>query len=175
MRYVTFADSTGARRPGVIDGQSVKPFSAEVPSLEAYIALAPAARKAALGKLGAAVPLASVKLLAPLAPKKNVFCVGRNYLAHAEEGAKALGTKLELSEVPTYFTKAPTAVGGPDQALELSTHSQKWDWEAELGVVIGTRCKDVAKADALSMVFGYLCVNDLSARELPAHGGQWSG
>jgi len=175
MRYVTFSDASGKRRPGVLDGNSVKPFGSDVASLDAFIALSPAERKSALGKLGAAVALPSVKLLAPVHPHKNVFCVGRNYLAHAEEGAKALGQKLDLPELPCYFTKAPTAIADPEQALELRGDlSPKYDWEAELGVVIGKKCRDVSEADALSYVFGYMCLNDVTARDLQrTHGGQW--
>ena len=115
-----------------------------------------------------------MKLHAPLHPKKNVFCVGRNYLAHAEEGARVRGEKLELPDVPTYFTKAPTAIAGPEQVLELSSDvSPKYDWEAELGVVIGTTCRDVTEADALSVVFGYMCLNDVTARDLQRAHIQW--
>jgi 2-keto-4-pentenoate hydratase/2-oxohepta-3-ene-1,7-dioic acid hydratase in catechol pathway len=175
MRYVTFSGPSGARRPGVLDGSSVKPFGGDVASLDAFIALSPADRKAALGNLGGAVALSSVTLLAPVHPKKNVFCVGRNYLAHAEEGARALGEALDLPKLPCYFTKAPTAIAGPDQALALRGDlSPQYDWEAELGVVIGKTCRDVSEADALSYVFGYMCLNDVTARDLQrAHGGQW--
>jgi 2,4-didehydro-3-deoxy-L-rhamnonate hydrolase len=175
MRYVTFSDSAGKRRPGVIDGTSVKPFGNDVASLDAFIALSPADRKAALGKLGAAVPLSSVKLLAPVHPAKNVFCVGRNYMAHAEEGARARGEALDLPKAPCYFTKAPTAIADPDQALALRGDlSPQYDWEAELGVVIGKKCRDVSEGDALSYVFGYMCLNDVTARDLQrSHGGQW--
>jgi 2,4-diketo-3-deoxy-L-fuconate hydrolase len=175
MRYVTFSDASGKRRPGIIDGERIKPFGADVHSLDEFIAMFPGERLAALGNLGAPIALSSVKLLAPLAPKKNVFCVGRNYLAHAEEGARALGTKVELPEMPCYFTKAPTAIAGPEQALELRGDlSPKYDWEAELGVVIGQRCRDVSDAQALSYVFGYMCLNDVTARDLQrTHGGQW--
>lgn len=175
MRYVVFSDAKGQRRPGVIDGQSVRPFGNDVATLDEFIALYPGERQAALGGLGAGIPLADVKLVAPLQPRKNVFCVGRNYLAHAEEGARALGTKVEISEVPTYFTKAPTAIAGNEQVLELNGDlSQKYDWEAELGVVIGQRCRDLTEAQALSVVFGYMCLNDVTARDLQrVHGGQW--
>jgi 2-keto-4-pentenoate hydratase/2-oxohepta-3-ene-1,7-dioic acid hydratase in catechol pathway len=175
MRYVTFSDASGTRRPGVIDGNSVKPFAADVASLDAFIALSPADRKSALGKLGAAVALSSVKLLAPVHPKKNVFCVGRNYLAHAEEGARARGEALDLPKNPCYFTKAPTAIADPEQALALRGDlSPQYDWEAELGVVIGKTARDVSEADALSYVFGYMCLNDVTARDIQrAHGGQW--
>jgi 2-keto-4-pentenoate hydratase/2-oxohepta-3-ene-1,7-dioic acid hydratase in catechol pathway len=136
--------------------------------------MSPADRKAAVAKLGAAIPAKGVKLHAPLHPQKNVFCVGRNYLAHAEEGAKALGQELKLPDVPTYFTKAPTAIAGPEQALELSSDvSPMYDWEAELAVIIGTTCRDVPEADALSMVFGYSALNDVTARDLQRSHLQW--
>jgi len=174
MRYVSYSENAGHPRPGVIEGDAVRPFGADVHSLDAFIALSPAERAAAVAKLGAAVPLASVKLHSPLHPKKNVFCVGRNYLAHAEEGARVRGEKLDLPDVPTYFSKAPTAIAGPDQVLELSSDvSPKYDWEAELGVVIGTTARDVPEADALSVVFGYMCLNDVTARDLQRSHIQW--
>jgi 2-keto-4-pentenoate hydratase/2-oxohepta-3-ene-1,7-dioic acid hydratase in catechol pathway len=174
MRYVSFSDASGKPRPGVIEGDSIRPFAADVASLDAFITSSPAERQAALAKLGAPIPASGVKLLAPLHPKKNVFCVGRNYLAHAEEGARVRGDKLDLPDVPTYFTKAPTAIAGPDQVLELSSDvSPKYDWEAELGVVIGRDCRDVAEADALSVIFGYMCLNDVTARDLQRSHIQW--
>jgi 2-keto-4-pentenoate hydratase/2-oxohepta-3-ene-1,7-dioic acid hydratase in catechol pathway len=174
MRYVSYSENGGHPRPGVIEGESVRPFGADVDSLDAFIALSAAERAAAVAKLGAPLPLASVKLLAPLHPKKNVFCVGRNYLAHAEEGARVRGEKLDLPEVPTYFSKAPTAIAGPEQALELSSDvSPKYDWEAELGVVIGTTCRDVPESEALSVIFGYMCLNDVTARDLQRSHIQW--
>jgi 2-keto-4-pentenoate hydratase/2-oxohepta-3-ene-1,7-dioic acid hydratase in catechol pathway len=174
MRYVSFSEASGPARPGVIEGDAVKPFPEQLPSLEAFIALSPADRKAALTQLGTARPLASVTLRAPLHPKKNVFCVGRNYLAHAEEGARAQGINLELPEVPTFFTKAPTAIADPFAPLALPGYvSAQWDWEAELGVVIGRTCKDVSEGDALSVVFGYTCLNDVTARDLQRSHVQW--
>ena len=174
MRYVLYSDASGAHRPGVIEGDSIRPFGPEVASLDAFVALAPAARAAAVAKLGAPVAASGVKLLAPLYPKKNVFCVGRNYLAHAEEGAKALGTELKLPTVPTFFTKAPTSIAGPDEVLPLSSDvSPQYDWEAELAVIIGTTCRDVSEADALDVVFGYSALNDVTARDLQRSHVQW--
>jgi len=174
MRYVLYSDAAGAKRPGVIEGDSIRPFGSDVASLDAFIALAPADRAAAVAKLGAPIPAASVTLLAPLMPKKNVFCVGRNYLAHAEEGAKALGTELKLPPVPTFFTKAPTSIAGPDEVLPLSSDlSPQYDWEAELAVIIGTTCRDVSEADALDVVFGYSALNDVTARDLQRLHVQW--
>jgi 2,4-diketo-3-deoxy-L-fuconate hydrolase len=175
VRFVTFADPGGNRRPGVLAGQTVEPLAGDIAALEDFIALSPGARQTALDARQPALPLADVTLLAPLAPRKNVFCVGRNYLAHAAEGARARGeTDLNLPSVPTFFTKAPTAVAGPDQTLRLAAAvSAQYDWEAELAVVIGVRCKDVAAADALDVIFGYTCLNDVTARDLQRAHQQW--
>ena len=174
MRFVLFSTpSSPEPRPGVIQGETIRPLEG-VASLDALVALDPAARTAAQARLGEPVGLAGTKLHAPLYPRKNVFCVGRNYLAHAEEGARALGKELELPSVPTFFTKAPTAIAGPDATLDLSgTVSQKYDWEAELAVVIGTRCKDVPEDRALDVVWAYTCLNDVSARDRQRWTTQW--
>jgi 2-keto-4-pentenoate hydratase/2-oxohepta-3-ene-1,7-dioic acid hydratase in catechol pathway len=173
VRFVVFADGQG-RRPGVLSGTMVEPFGPDIESLEAFIALDPAARRSALAARGPATALAQVELLAPLAPRKNVFCVGRNYLAHAQEGARARGEQLDLPSVPTFFTKAPTAVAGPGATLHLSAgHSAQYDWEAELAVIIGMRCKDVAEDAALDVIFGYTCLNDVTARDLQRAHQQW--
>lgn len=174
MRFVLFSTpSSPEPRPGIVEGETIRPLEG-VASLDAFVALDPAARTAVQARLGEPVGLAGTTLHAPLYPRKNVFCVGRNYLAHAEEGARALGKELELPQVPTFFTKAPTAIAGPDKTLDLSgTVSQKYDWEAELAVVIGTRCKDVSEDRALDVVFGYTCLNDVSARDKQRATTQW--
>jgi len=79
-----------------------------------------------------------------------------------------------LPKVPTFFTKAPTAIAAPGATLHLSSAvSQGYDWEAELAAVIGTRCRDVPESDALGVVFGYTCLNDVTARDLQRDHGQW--
>jgi 2-keto-4-pentenoate hydratase/2-oxohepta-3-ene-1,7-dioic acid hydratase in catechol pathway len=171
MRFVRFRFN-GTTHFGTTDGPHVVPFVPEIGSLQAYLALAPDERVAI--PTGEPLALADVDLLAPVIPHKNVFCVGRNYLAHAEEGARAAGVELKLPDVPTFFTKAPTAIANPGQTLELSAAvTQQWDWEAELAVVIGTRCKDVSEEHALDVVFGYTCVNDVTARDLQRAHVQW--
>jgi 2-keto-4-pentenoate hydratase/2-oxohepta-3-ene-1,7-dioic acid hydratase in catechol pathway len=174
VRFVLFSTpSSPQRRPGLLDGQSIRLIEG-LASLDALVALDPAARDAALRRLGAGVPLADATLHAPLYPKKNVFCVGRNYLAHAEEGARARGEELKLPDVPTFFSKAPTAIAGPDATLRLNGQvSKAYDWEAELAVVIGTRCKDVAEDRALDVVWAYTCLNDVSARDVQRATTQW--
>jgi 2-keto-4-pentenoate hydratase/2-oxohepta-3-ene-1,7-dioic acid hydratase in catechol pathway len=173
VRFVLFRTSSSGPQPAVLEGDTLRPL-AGLASLDAYLALDAGGRTAALGRLGPAVPLAGATLLAPLMPRKNVFCVGRNYLAHAEEGARARGEELKLPTVPTLFSKAPTSIAGPGATLELDGGvSQKYDWEAELAAVIGTRCKNVREEDALGVVFGYTCLNDVSARDLQNATTQW--
>jgi 2-keto-4-pentenoate hydratase/2-oxohepta-3-ene-1,7-dioic acid hydratase in catechol pathway len=171
MHFVTFLRD-GVQRPGLASDGAVRALPERFTTLIDYIASSPAPGKAV--DLGPAIPLESVTLLAPLKPHKNVFCVGRNYLGHAEESARASGTELKLPPVPTFFTKAPTAIAAPGATLHFSSEvSQKYDWEAELAVVIGKRCRDVREEDALGVVFGYTCLNDVTARDLQSAHLQW--
>lgn len=119
------------------------------------------------------VPLEKDKLLAPIpAVKRNIICVGWNYLKHFNERYRQ---DIELPEKPTVFTKATETVAGPFEAIEEpSSYTSKFDYEAELAVVIGAGGKDIPENKALDHVFGYMCANDLSARDRQqAHGGQW--
>ncbi len=108
-------------------------------------------------------------------PRKNVFCVGWNYLEHFEEGAKSLDDSRELPQWPVFFSKAPTAVNGPFDAIPFDASvSTQLDWEVELGVVLGKRGKNIAEADAMSHIFGYTIINDVTWRDIQRrHGGQW--
>jgi 2-keto-4-pentenoate hydratase/2-oxohepta-3-ene-1,7-dioic acid hydratase in catechol pathway len=122
------------------------------------------------------LPQAAVRLLAPIPrPRKNVFCVGWNYLEHFQEGEAVRKSCDDLPKHPVFFSKAVTAVIGPFDPIPFDASvTTKLDWEAELGVVIGLRGKNVAEADAMSHVFGYTVINDVSARDLQRrHGGQW--
>jgi len=171
MRFARFVHQ-GSPRLAVIDATGLRPFPESIATLQAYLALSPAER-AALAPEGA-VPLEGAKLLAPVRPAKNVFCVGRNYMGHAEEVARASGRELKLPNVPTFFTKAPTAIADPGATLHLSPAvSKEYDWEAELAVVIGTRCRDVSENEALDVIFGYTCLNDVTARDLQREHQQW--
>ena len=169
MRYVSY-EHEGRIRPGYLDGDRVG--SIDCSTLLEYIALSPAERERK--RLREFVPLSRVTLAAPVRPNKNVFCVGRNYLDHALEVSQQTGRELKLPDVPTFFTKAPTAIAAPGQTLEFSSKvSNEYDWEAELAIVIGSRVKDVSEANALAAVFGYTCFNDLTARDLQRAHGQW--
>lgn len=171
MRFVTFRTADGSLRPGVLEGDAIRTIS--TPSLREYVALAPHER-IAWHSADPVVALSSVVLDAPIRPERNVFCVGRNYLEHAKEGARAAGRELKLPSVPTFFTKAPTAIAPPGATLRLSSQiSHEWDFEAELAVIVGARCRDVSEKDAHSVVFGYTMLNDVTARDLQREHGQW--
>ena len=119
-------------------------------------------------EIGAAHKLADVHLLAPIPrPRKNIMCLGLNYAEHEKESAAARGRSSALPEYPIFFTKAPTTVNTPygniviDPAVSLEV-----DWEVELGVIIGKTGKNIREEDALSYVFGYTVINDVTARDL---------
>jgi 2-keto-4-pentenoate hydratase/2-oxohepta-3-ene-1,7-dioic acid hydratase in catechol pathway len=170
MKFVTFRDASGRERPGIIGENDVRAIDA--PTLLDYVALAPSERLARHTEERYA--LAAVSLDAPLRPSRNIFCVGRNYLEHAKEGARAAGRELKLPDVPTFFTKAPNAIAAPDATLHLQRSvSREYDFEAELAVVIAKRCKNVSEADAMSVVFGYTAFNDVTARDLQRAHVQW--
>lgn len=170
MRFLTYRAADGQIRPGVLEGDMIRTISTS--SLRDYIALAPHER-IAWHAPDALVALADVTLDAPVRPARNVFCVGRNYLEHAREGARAFGRELKLPTVPTFFTKAPSAIAAPNSTLHLSAVSREYDYEAELAVVIGAECRDVTEAEAPHVVFGYTALNDVTARDLQREHGQW--
>lgn len=133
------------------------------------------AAKRSLDTSGVWIPLAQVRLTAPIPrPRKNVFCVGRNYKAHIEEGARALKRELVFPSVPEFFSKPPTAVIGPDAEVRINAKQRRQlDYEVELAFVIGKTARDVAAKAGLSVVFGYTIVNDVTARDLQVLHGQW--
>lgn len=119
-------------------------------------------------------PLASVHLAAPLRPRKNVIAIGRNYLEHVREVPGDGSATRPPPEHPIVFTKPPTSVVGPGEAIDTSNDSTgSTDYEGELAVVIGRTGKGVAAADAWDHVFGYTVVNDVTARALQRRHVQW--
>ena len=123
---------------------------------------------------GTAIALANAKLLAPIPrPRKNIFGIGLNYVEHVAESAKSLDTSKELPKQPVIFSKPPTTVIGPGEAIEHNRKiTQQLDWEVELAVIIGTTARRVRKEDALKHVFGYSVMIDVSARD-NRRAGQW--
>jgi 2-keto-4-pentenoate hydratase/2-oxohepta-3-ene-1,7-dioic acid hydratase in catechol pathway len=113
------------------------------------------------------LPLADVRLLAPVLPSKIVG-VGKNYADHARE----MGA--EPPAEPIFFLKPSTAVVGPGEPIPLPHLSSEVHHEAELAVVIGRLCRDVPVARAHEVVLGYTCANDVTARDLQRADGQWA-
>jgi len=124
--------------------------------------------------IGAAHPLANVQLLAPIPrPRKNIFGIGLNYVEHVAESSRTLDTARELPKQPVIFSKPPTTVIGPGDAIEHNGRiTQQLDWEIELAVIIGTKAKRVPVEQALQHVFGYSVMIDMSARDC-RRAGQW--
>ena len=124
------------------------------------------------------VPLAGAQFIAPIPlPRRNLFCVGRNYHAHAKELRDSVfkdSTKA-VDTWPIVFTKVPESVIGPgvDVRLPGADVSVQIDYEAELAVVIGTGGRNISRADALKHVYGCTIVNDVTARDVQMRHGQW--
>ena len=122
----------------------------------------------------ALMALTEVQLLAPLQrPANGVYGVGLNYMKHIEEAARSMDPNTVRPEAPVYFNKPPNAVVGPHGNIILNDHlTQQLDWEVELAVVIGRTGRFIAAADWRSYVFGYTCINDISARDC-CRSGHW--
>jgi 2-keto-4-pentenoate hydratase/2-oxohepta-3-ene-1,7-dioic acid hydratase in catechol pathway len=116
---------------------------------------------------GAAIPLSDVTLLAPVPRPEKVIGVGLNYRDHAAES----GTTIP--DEPVLFAMYANSVVGPGAEVVVPAVAAEPDFEAELGVVIGRRARDVGEPDALAHVAGYTCMNDVSARDLQRQSSQW--
>jgi len=192
MRLVTYRTevAAAARLGAIVDGYVVdlcrfgEAVGVSIPSdMLSFIDLGPAAVRSTSALLneykdrfpfGVAVPVSNVKLLAPIPrPRKNIWGIGLNYVEHVAESSRSLDTSKELPKEPVIFSKPPTTVIGQGDAIEHNKEiTQQMDWEVELAVIIGTRAKGVNAADALSHVFGYSVMIDISARDC-RRAGQW--
>lgn len=118
-------------------------------------------------RLEAVIPLESIRLLPPIQPGK-IICIGRNYIAHAQEH------DAEVPEVPLLFLKPPSSLIGPGDAIILPPQSHQVEHEAELVAVIGIRGRWISPENALNHVLGYTIGNDITARDLQRRDGQWT-
>jgi len=153
MRFVRFAVD-GRMLFGVVEGEDVAELD------RSYL-------QGECARSGRRFPLDSVRLLCPTLPRK-VVCVGLNYRDHAGEMGKPLPGE------PCLFLKPPGSVIGPDDAIVYPRMTQRMDYEAELGVIIGKRIHNAGVDEALDAVLGYVCLNDVTARDLQARDGQWT-
>ena len=120
-----------------------------------------------------------VRILAPIpVPVRDIICVGKNYAEHAKEVQRSsfntLQGKQAVPTKPIIFNKATTSVIGPNDKIETKNDETKTtDYEGELGVIIGKRAKNISKANAFDVIFGYTIINDVTARELQNNHKQW--
>jgi 2-keto-4-pentenoate hydratase/2-oxohepta-3-ene-1,7-dioic acid hydratase in catechol pathway len=125
--------------------------------------------------IGAVHDLSNVQLAAPIPrPRKNIMCLGWNYAEHEKETARVRGREAKIPEAPVIFTKAPTTVNNPYGNIVIDPSvSEEIDWEAELAVIIGKGGKNIREEDALSHIFGYTILNDVTARDLQSRHKQF--
>ncbi|MBC2667138.1 fumarylacetoacetate hydrolase family protein [Novosphingobium flavum] len=188
MKFVRYAGQSGTPALGLLraDGARIAPLPAALSAdadLVDIIAAGPAAlaaANAAAANAGGDIDLASVTLLAPLhAPRRNVFCVGKNYYAHAQEFHKSgfdagSAGSAAIPDAPIVFTKAATSISGPfDPIPGYLDETNSVDYEGELAVIIGKGGRGITKAEAMDHVFGFTVVNDVTARNLQASHKQW--
>src|SRR6185437_6083040 len=186
MRFVTF-DAKGQERLGAVDAKrgilDLNKASSALPGdmialIEGGQAALTEVKKAfdaAKDKGDNWAPFAGTKLYAPIPhPRKNIFCIGRNYKLHIEEGARARNLPVKFPPVPEIFSKPFTTVIGPEAGvLRHAKNTTQLDYEVELAVVIGKVARDVPAAQAMDYVFGYTVFNDVTARDKQAAHGQW--
>ncbi|MPZ87095.1 MAG: DUF2437 domain-containing protein [Nitriliruptorales bacterium] len=154
MRIIRYLNGTGKAEWGVLDGDKI--LAAEGQPL------------VDLRATGTVVgDLQEARLLAPVTPSK-IICVGRNYRSHAEEFGNP------VPDEPLLFMKPPSAIVGPDADVVYPTLSRRVDPEAELVLVIGQDCHKIAAEDAFSVIGGYTCGNDMTARDIQKSDGQWT-
>jgi 2-keto-4-pentenoate hydratase/2-oxohepta-3-ene-1,7-dioic acid hydratase in catechol pathway len=162
------AGATGEPRYGSVMG-ILNDWEWAKDALGAFAAGAGSSRAGALDR-------SHVRLLAPLPMPGTIYCAGANYRDHVLEMARAQNIQPEpdphtLGLKAWHFIKSSRCVVGPDAVVPLPTHAKKIDWEAELGVVIGRRAKNIALERALDAVAGYTIGNDLSARDVSRRPG----
>jgi 2-keto-4-pentenoate hydratase/2-oxohepta-3-ene-1,7-dioic acid hydratase in catechol pathway len=184
LNLITFADAAGSRVGVLLAGGRVLDLAVAMPPARDMISIieAGAPMLAAIRALAAAPPanavlaLESVALQAPIPkPRRNVFCVGRNYMDHVAEGDRTRGiTQSEVPKYPQFFTKAADCVIAPDAKVPTHEGVTKWlDYEVELVAIIGTAGRDIPKEKALEHVFGWTIGNDVTGRDLQRRHGQW--
>jgi len=160
----------GAEKPGLVDKDGrIRDLSNQVSDIDGSV-LAPE-RLAALAKLDAhTLPLVegSPRLGPPVAGVGKIIAIGLNYSEHVKESG------MEMPTEPVMFTKAVTAINGPNDPVIMPKGATKTDWEVELAVVIGRKAQYVEEAQALDYVAGYAVMNDVSERAFQLErGGQW--
>ena len=164
MKLCRFTHNKQTRIGKVVgdDVVDLSPIQGVGTSMRQLLTVLPTLREALEAAQEPRFALTDVKLEAPITDPQKFLAIGMNYQAHAEEAA-AKGIPIPISQL--WFNKQVSCITGPTDDVVLPGVSNAVDYEAELGVVIGTRCRNVPEADALSVVAGYLVCNDVSARD----------
>jgi len=180
MRVATFSIA-GERRVGLVDlgSRTVAPFDLPVERAEDGILALILANGAGLPRTLSPVPLSQVTLEAPIPrPRRNIFCVGKNYHEHAHEfsrsGFDSSAAAGAVPKNPIIFSKVPESVVATHASVVIDSKvSTAIDYEGELAVIIGKGGRGIAKADAYEHVWGYTIVNDVTARDMQGRYSQW--
>jgi 2-keto-4-pentenoate hydratase/2-oxohepta-3-ene-1,7-dioic acid hydratase in catechol pathway len=170
MKLVRYG-APGREKPGIIDGEGrVRDLSAVVPDIDGEALSPKSLTKLAKLKVDKLPPVRGTpRLGACIARPGNFIAIGLNYADHAAEAG------LEVPKEPVVFNKAPNCIAGPDDDTMIPKGSTKLDYEVELGVVIGSHARYLAKNAAMDVVAGYCIANDVSEREFQIErGGQWT-
>jgi 2-keto-4-pentenoate hydratase/2-oxohepta-3-ene-1,7-dioic acid hydratase in catechol pathway len=169
MRIVTYRSARGARAGLLRNGAMVDIWSALGGRGSSVRDLLESGRLAEAAEIPDArvVRLEAVALLPPVPDPQKIICIGLNYRAHAAEAG------IEPPRTPTFFAKFANALAPPGATVRLPEASDKVDFEAEVALVIGRRCSNVAETDAPDCIAGYMLFNDLSARDLQFATPQW--
>ena len=178
MKLATF-EIQSERRVGLVDpdGATVRPF--DLTLAESAQGVAALIGRSEMPRQMEPIPLSQVKLCAPIPlPSRNIFCVGKNYHAHAKEFASSGFDSSAASSVvpkdPIIFSKVPETVVGPGAEVRIDPDvSTSIDYEAELGVIIGKGGRGISAKDAMDHVWGYTIINDVTARDLQGKYSQW--
>ncbi len=183
MRLVVFKESDEKARIGELasDGNTVFPLDihGEIESEGILVALDEAGAERRLVRTTEETSLDQVTLLAPIPrPRRNIFCVGKNYHAHVKEMARSgYDTSVTAEappECPIIFSKLPESVIGSGQPIvQDASVSVETDYEAELAIIIGRGGCNIAKAHALEHIWGYTAINDVTARDVQKRHKQW--
>ncbi|MEQ8175532.1 MAG: fumarylacetoacetate hydrolase family protein [Syntrophomonadaceae bacterium] len=181
MRFVTY-EYNGEQQPGLLLSDGVIPLSGPGLQFGSMNQLIDSMNNDLEKKLTAlavsqvnTLPLDSIKLLAPIPyPKRNVFCLGKNYEEHAREINATRISDSGIPEVPIYFTKLAAPAIAHGDPLVVSPHATvQVDYEVELAIIIGKEGSNIRIDEALEYVFGYTIINDVTARDLQVSHKQW--
>ncbi len=175
MRYVTY-EKNGEPRLGALSGDEIVDIQTAMPGAPADMRTLIAADADIQDKVAKAVgegkgdrmSLADAHLLPPVTDPGKIICLGLNYADHAKEGGH------EIPEYPALFLRTKSSLIGPNDPMILPKCSEQLDWEAELVIVIGKRCRHVPKNDAADVIYGYTVFNDGSIREYQRKSAQWT-